>query len=286
MTNCKFAYFGTPHFAVDVLEELKTHNLLPSLIVTAPDKKAGRGMKMTPPAVKVWAQENNIPYIQPKSLKEIPQELTKDFDVFIVAAYGKILKKKLIELPRTGTINVHPSLLPHYRGASPIEGQILQDEKHVGVTIMQMDEELDHGPIIEALEVALPSWPVRKDELARVLAERGGQILSDILPKWCAGEIVSREQEHKEATFTTKIEKQHGEIDFRNAPYKNYLTFCAYHPWPGTFFFLTDGTRIKIIDATYHDNIFLPTKVVPEGKKEVRYSELPSHLLPPEAPKQ
>ena len=284
--NHKFVYFGTPPFAVRILDELKERDILPSLVVTAPDKKAGRGMKMTSPAVKVWAQENNIPYIQPESLKEIPEELKDNFDLFIVAAYGKILKKELIDLPRCGTLNVHPSLLPRFRGASPVEGQILADEKPVGVTIMQMDEELDHGPIVLQREKELPAWPIRKDELTRVFAACGGELLAEVMTDWCDGKIEAAPQNHKEATFTTKMKKECGEIDFANDPYQNFLKFCAYYPWPGTFFFAEDGTRIKISDATYHEGIFLPTKVIPEGKKEVRYRELTGYTLPPEAPKQ
>jgi len=283
--SLKFAYFGTPPFAVRVLEELQERNLSPSLIVTAPDKKAGRGLTLTPPAVKVWAEKNNIPIIQPESLKEIPEELKADFDVFVVAAYGKILKKELIDLPRCGTLNVHPSLLPKYRGASPIEGQILHDEKPVGVTIMQMDEDLDHGPIVLQREKTLPAWPIRKDELTRVFAAYGGEILAEAMTKWCDGKIEAVPQDHEKATFTAKLKKEDGEINFADDPYQNFLKFCAFHPWPGTFFF-ADGIRIKIADATYHEGIFLPTKVIPEGKKEVRYRELTGYNLPLEAPKQ
>lgn len=283
--NCKFAYFGTPPFAVRILEELKERDLIPSLIVTAPDTKSGRGMELNSPAVKVWAEENNIPVIQPASLKEIPEELRNDFDLFVVAAYGKILKKELIDLPRCGTLNVHPSLLPKYRGASPIEGQILHNEQPVGVTIMEMDEELDHGPIVLQKEMYLPAWPIRKDELTRVFAAFGGEILAEAMTKWCGGEIKSTPQNHEEATFTTKIQKEDGEIDFKDDPYQNFLKFCAYHPWPGTFFFAGD-VRIKITDAVFQNGTFLPTQVIPEGKKQVRYSELVNYDLPLEAPKQ
>jgi methionyl-tRNA formyltransferase len=279
--NPKFAYFGTPPFAVRVLEELEERGLCPSLIVTAPDKKAGRGLSLTPPAVKVWAEDRSIPCIQPESLREIPTELKDQFDYFVVAAYGQILKKELIELPKYGTINVHPSLLPKYRGASPVEGQILADEKHIGVTIMQMDEKLDHGGILLQEEKLLPAWPIRKDELTKVLAAQGGELLAKTLQEKHA----AVEQDHDAATFTSKIQKEDGKINFADDPYQNFLKFCAYHPWPGTFFFAGD-TRIKITDATFHDNEFLPTKVIPEGKKEVRYRELTGYTLPPEAPKQ
>ncbi|XKT74925.1 MAG: methionyl-tRNA formyltransferase [Patescibacteria group bacterium UBA2103] len=283
--SVNFAYFGTPPFAVRILEELEERGLAPSLIVTAPDKKAGRGMEMTPPAVKVYAEEKGIPYIQPESLKEIPEELQKNFDMFVVAAYGKILKKELIELPKYGTLNVHPSMLPKYRGASPIEGQILEDEKKVGVTIMQMDEELDHGPIVFQKIKELPAWPIRKNELTTVLAAFGGELLAEAMQKTVKEEVTPEEQDHEQATFTSKIKKGDGEIDFKNDAYQNFLKFCAYHPWPGTFFFAQDGTRIKINDATFYKGVFLPTKVTPEGKKEVRYREL-TLPLPPEAPQE
>ena len=276
-----FAFFGTPPFAVRILEELKERDLLPSLIVTAPDKKAGRGMKLSPPAVKVWAEQEGIPYIQPESLKEIPEELQQPFDYFAVAAYGKILSKILIELPKHGTLNVHPSLLPKYRGASPIEGQILNDEKHIGVTIMQIDEELDHGPILIQEETKLPAWPIRKGELTIVLAAEGGRLLAEALTT----ETTPQEQDHDQATFTGKLQKEDGHIDFSQDAYQNFLKFCAYHPWPGTFFFAGD-TRIKITEAIFHNDTFIPTKVIPEGKQKIRYSELTGYTLPPEAPNQ
>lgn len=283
--NINFAYFGTPPFAVRILEELEERGLTPSLIVTAPDKKAGRGMELTPPAVKVYAEQKGIPYIQPESLKEIPKELRKEFDMFVVAAYGKILKKELIDSPKHGTLNVHPSMLPKYRGASPIEGQILHDEKEIGVTIMQMDEELDHGPVVLQKLKELPAWPIRKNELTTVLAAFGGELLAEAMQKAVSNETTAQEQDHNAATFTTKMKKEDGEINFADDPYQNFLKFCAYHPWPGTFFFAEDGTRIKISDATFFKGVFLPTKVIPEGKKEVRYREL-TLPLPPEAPQE
>ncbi|MBL1434514.1 methionyl-tRNA formyltransferase [Candidatus Wolfebacteria bacterium] len=283
--NLKFAYFGTPPFSVRILEELQERGFTPSLVVTAPDKKAGRGLTLTAPAVKVWAEKNNIPVIQPESLKEIPIELKDSFDMFVVAAYGKILSEELINLPRRGTLNVHPSLLPKYRGASPIEGQILGDEQHIGVTIMHMDKKMDHGPIVLQREKNLPAWPIRKNELTRVFAAFGGELLAEVMNDWCDGKIKTVPQNHDEATFTKKLKRGDGEINFADDPYKNFLKFCAFFPWPGTFFF-ADGVRIKISDATFHNDEFIPTKVIPEGKKEVRYRELTGYNLPLEAPKQ
>ena len=138
LNKYKIAFFGTPDIAVMVLEELKKANIIPTLIITAPDKPKGRKLIMTPPPVKIWALKNNIIAMQPEKLDDnVLNMLSKgNYDLFIVASYGKILKKELIEIPKYKTINVHPSLLPKLRGASPIISAILRDEKKTGVTII------------------------------------------------------------------------------------------------------------------------------------------------------
>lgn len=271
--NPKFVFFGTPPFAVTLLEILKEHNLVPGLIVTAPDKPKGRGLTLTPPAVKVWADQNNIPTIQPTTLKEeIPTELRQEWDYFVVAAYGKIIPQSILDLPKIKTLNVHPSLLPKYRGASPIESQILNDEQPVGVTIMEMDAELDHGPILLQEETKTPTWPMKKDVLTELFAQHGGKLLASALIHNPTGTA----QDHDAATFTQKIQKEDGSIDLTQDPYQNYLTFCAYHPWPGTFFFAEKNgknMRIKINDANYENDTFTPIKVTPEGKGPLSWQE-------------
>lgn len=273
MNMPSFVFFGTPPFAVTILEALKKQDLLPGLIVTAPDKPQGRGMKLTPPAVKVWADEHNIPTIQPATLKEeTSQELQKKWDYFVVAAYGKIIPQSILDLPKKKTLNVHPSLLPKYRGASPIESQILHDEQPVGVTIMEMDAELDHGPILLQEETKLPTWPMKKDALTHFFALQGGKMLIQALTNPQDG----TPQDHALATFTRKIEKKDGQLNLNHTGYDNYLKFCAYHPWPGTFFFAKkDGkkVRIKINDAVYGNNTFTPTKVTPEGRGSLLWDE-------------
>src|ERR1700722_19698783 len=145
MSDASFVFFGTPRFSAIALDEFADAGLIPELIVTAPDMPAGRGLLPTPPAVKEWAIEHDVPYIQPASLREVPSELlVKKYDAFVVAAYGKLLRSNILSLPTHGCVNLHPSLLPHFRGASPIESQILADSLPVGVSVMQMDEEMDH----------------------------------------------------------------------------------------------------------------------------------------------
>ena len=293
MTPIKFVFFGTPEFSVIILDELLKRGLVPGLVVTTPNRPKGRGLKEAPSPVRVWSETHNIPCITPEALTDIPELRSSPsggpWDMFVVCAYGTILPSAILTLPTHGALNVHPSILPKYRGASPIEAQILADEEDVGVTIMCMDEEMDHGPILASEVVSLPSWPIRKDELSRVLATEGGRLLADTMLRITALQAIP--QDHEKATFTKKIRKEDGEITFTETPYNTFLQFCAYHPWPGSFFFAEkDGarTRIKIIEARFSDGIFLPTRVVPEGRKEVAYRDLFSlgYLLPPKAPKE
>lgn len=271
-------FFGTPQFAVYTLDALEAAGILPSIIVCAPDRPAGRGLELTEPPVKRWALERDIPVLQPESVRKENEATTllknSEWDLFLVAAYGKILPKDILALPRRGTLNVHPSLLPKFRGASPIESQILADEKNTGVTIMLMDEELDHGPIVAQASITPEEWPLKARVLEEMLATIGGELLAETIPPWLQGTITEEAQAHDRATFTRKIEKTDGEISLNDDGYTNYLKFCAYDGWPGVFYFEErDGKkmRIKITDAAYKDGVFTPLKIVPEGKKEMDY---------------
>jgi len=154
----KLAFFGSSEFSVYVLDEFKLHNILPNLIVTTPDKPKGRKLVMTPTPVKIWAQENKIEVYDPKTLKDGEAEKflkQKEWDLFLVASYGKIIPKEIFEIPIHKTLNIHPSLLPKYRGPSPVVSQILNDEKEVGVSIMQIDEGMDTGPVFLQRKMAI-----------------------------------------------------------------------------------------------------------------------------------
>lgn len=278
-TPPRFVFFGTPRFAVYVLEELKAAGLLPTLIVTAPDKPRGRGLAVQPPEVKVWAHENDIDVLQPEKVKEadfIGELANSEWDFFVVAAYGKILPKELLKIPHRGILNVHPSLLPKFRGASPIQSQILADEKHTGVSIMLIDEEMDHGPIVAQASIEPDPWPVSYPILEELLAREGGKLLAEVIPAWMGEEIIPEPQDHVAATFTKKIEKENGRIDLSDDAYANYLKFCAYNPWPGVFLFAEkNGTsiRLKVTEASFENNAFAIEKVIPEGKREITYEE-------------
>jgi methionyl-tRNA formyltransferase len=286
-TPLKIAFFGSPDIAVTVLEEIKEFGYIPSLVVTNPDRKQGRGMVLTPTPVKAWANTHDITVFEPTALKnkvELDVLTAQEWDLFIVVAYGLIMPKWLIELPKHGTLNVHPSMLPKLRGASPIRTSILEGMKDTGVTIMLMDEKMDHGPILMQQRTNL-IYPIPGRALDESLAHQGGLLLCDIIPKWIAGEITPEEQDHNQATFCGKITKEMGElkIDPHNLPiddeaYQIVLKVSAFDGWPGTFFF-HEGKRIKIVDAGMSSDTLAISRVIPEGKKEMLFSEWAKRLL-------
>lgn len=276
----KIAFFGTPSFAVTILEELKKNGTKPAIIVTAPDRPQGRGLTLTPPPVKKWAQENDVKCIQPTTLKEdlhVAELFSEPWDLFIVAAYGKIIPEKILEIPKYKTLNVHPSLLPKLRGPSPVESSILNDDQDIGVSIMRLDKEMDHGPIIAQEKIPIEkigTWPIESPILEDICARIGGALLAKILPDWISGKIVEKTQDHAQATYCKKISKTDGLIDLDANPYSNYLKICAYSGWPGTYFFKKHrgkNVRVTIKKASCKDGQLIIETVVPEGKTEMSY---------------
>jgi methionyl-tRNA formyltransferase len=276
--------------AVYVLDELKRGGITPSVIITAPDRPAGRRLILTPPLAKVWAEENFISTFQPETLKdEMAIRIIKNegpWDLFIVAAYGNIIPKEVLDIPKYGALNVHPSLLPRLRGASPTQTAILKEDE-TGVTIMLIDEEVDHGPIIAQDKVK--SWedwlaspkrseggPPKASELEEILARRGGQMLVEIIPKWIEEKLEAREQDNKKANYTKKIIKEDGFIDLADDPLENYLKIQAYDMWPRAYFFTEKNDkkiRVVITDAEMKEGKLIIKKVIPEGKKEMSYKD-------------
>lgn len=278
-TNPRFVFFGTPEMAVYVLEELEKKRLLPSLVITAPDRPQGRGMTLTAPPVKEWAQTRDIPVLQPQKLDEETIHALEEngpWDLFVVAAYGMIIPQAIIDLPKKGVLNVHPSLLPRFRGASPIQSQILGDEKMVGITIMLIDAKLDHGPILTQKQIEVSQWPPQASVLEEMLAREGGKLLGEVIPNWLTGDIEATEQEHEKATFTKKISKADGEINLDDDPYTNYLKIQAFDRWPRTYFYhSTNGNRIRVIvsKSSFRDGKLVIERVIPEGKSEMSYED-------------
>lgn len=272
------AFFGTPQLAVTVLDELADHGIVPSLIITSPDKPAGRKLKVTSPAVKLWADEHDVPALQPEKVDQdfIDELNQQDWDLFVVFAYGKMLPTEMLDIPEHGTINLHPSLLPKLRGPSPIRSAILEDEKTTGVTVMQIDDEMDHGSIIAQATVTPEPWPPNATELENALMHVGGQLLAETIPQWLNSEITPEEQDHDEATYCQLFKKEDGEINLNDDPYQNLLKVRAFEGWPGTYFFTEKNDkklRVKIIDAHLENDELILDTVVPEGKSEMSYEE-------------
>lgn len=281
------AFFGGEPLAIPTLEALKKVGLLPKLVVTNPDRPSGRSQELTPPPAKIWSQTHNIPVYQPDSFKEKgahPLLENGPWDVFLVAAYNMILPKWLIDMPTHGTLNLHPSLLPKLRGASPIRSAILENIRETGVTIMHMDEKMDHGPIVaqEKIEINPADWPLRGTTLDTLLSTMGATLLADITPKWIAGEIKETQQNHEEATYTKKFTREDGLIDLLDDPYKNLLKIRAFEGFPGAYFFIDTQKgkmRVKIIDAELGpDGQLHILRVIPEGKKEMSYDEFKRNI--------
>jgi methionyl-tRNA formyltransferase len=268
-----FIFWGTPDVASETLEILKENGYIPSLIITSPDKPQGRKMILTPPPAKVWAIKNNIPYIQPENLKELSPtlEIGESIDLFIVVAYGKIIPENIINLPKLGSINIHYSLLPKYRGASPVESAILNGDMETGVTIQQMKYKMDSGPII-AQEKTEINPEEKTPNLRKRLIKIGGELLIKVFPEIIESKIKLIEQDEENATYCKKIKKEDGLIDLKNDGIENYNKFKAYAVWPRTYFF-ENGKRIIITDAILENNQFIIKKVIPEGKKEVEYKK-------------
>jgi methionyl-tRNA formyltransferase len=243
----RVVFMGTPEFAVPALEAVaREHDV--ALVVAQPDRPAGRGLKLHKPPVVERAEALGLRVAQPAKIR------TDEFldsiaalkpDVGVVIAYGRILPKRLLDIPKHGFINVHASLLPKYRGAAPIQRAIEAGETETGVTIMRVDEELDHGPMlgIETIDIGADE---RLPSVAKRLAESGGDALLRVLAQLGRGTAVDRPQNHAQATHAAKIEKAEGLITFAEPPATIYNRFRAFDPWPGIFF----ETENESIDET------------------------------------
>ena len=294
----KIVFMGTPEFAVSSLRKLVEKGFNVSLVVTQPDKPAGRGRKLTPPPVKVEAEKLKIPVLQPEKIKDNPEleKLLRKIspDLIVVVAYGKLLPPWLLTLPKYGAVNLHASLLPEYRGASPIQSVLLDGKEKTGVTVMKISEELDAGDILSQREVE-----IYKSDNAKTLHDRlsqiGAELLAETLPLYVEGKIIPQPQDHSKATYCPKITKEMGKIDWQESAVKIFNKIRAFTPWPSAYTFL-EGRRIKITEAEplMEETSFPPGTVIkadkellvsagrgilrilklkPEGKKEITAEE-------------
>ena len=235
--DLKTLFWGTSEFAIPSLRVLVKNGYQVTAVVTNPDKPVGRKQTLTPSSVKLLAKKYKIPVFQPENLKDdnFKKELPET-DLFVIAAYGKIIPKEILELPKFGAINLHPSLLPRWRGPSPIQYAILHGDKEVGVTIMKMDERMDHGPVIVAsnFQLSASSRPVYR-ELHDKLAELGADLLMEALPKYIRGEIAPEPQNDAKATYSKILKKDDGRIDWKKPAEGIERMVRAFNPRPGTW---------------------------------------------------
>ena len=246
----KIVFMGTPDYAVKTLEALVSSSHTVAAVFAQPDKPVGRKQILTSPPVKTCAEKYNIPVFQPQSVKNGDAlEILKGIapDVIVVVAYGKILPKEILTLPKYGCVNGHASLLPKYRGASPIQWSIVCGETKTGVTTMLMDEGMDTGDILETTKVE-----IGEDETAEELFERLSDISADLmvstLNKLEKGEIAPIPQNHNDATYAPIIKKEMAFLDFKKNACELFNAVRGYYSWPCAYFFL-EGKRIKVIKA-------------------------------------
>jgi len=243
----KIIFFGTPEFAAGILAALIKNKFNVEAVVTQSDKKVGRRRKITFSPVKKMAIENGVEVFQPENLRDsglIGEIRKREADLFVVAAYGKILPRELLEIPKLGAINVHASLLPKYRGASPVQCAILAGEKETGVTLILMNEKMDEGDILAQEKIK-----ISKDETAgklqKKLGKLGAKMITKYIPGWIEGKIVPAPQNSEKVTYCKPIRRDDGKIDWNSAACEINRKWRAYHPWPGIFSLYKTKNQIK-----------------------------------------
>ncbi|MFQ5720888.1 MAG: methionyl-tRNA formyltransferase [Candidatus Aminicenantales bacterium] len=243
----KIVFFGSPATALPSLKKIleANHNL--ALIITQPDKPSGRGKKLTPPPVKKFAMDHKIPCYQPPKIRKDPEaaKIIQKInpELIVVVAYGQLIPSSIIYLPYYGSINVHFSLLPKYRGASPVSWALLNGEKKTGITIFKLNEKMDEGDILSQKEVSI--FPQeRAGELERRLAEIGANLLLETISK--IDKIKPIPQNHSQATYAPRLKKEDGRINWTKNSLQIERQVRAFYPWPSAFTFLR-GQRLKII---------------------------------------
>ena len=244
-------FMGTPAVALPVLAALLDAGHEVAAVYTQPDRPAGRGQRKGAPPVSRYASERGLPVFQPKSLRspEVQGELASLApNVVLVAAYGLFLPDGILDMPPLGCLNVHPSLLPRYRGPSPVAEAILNGEVATGVTIMKVDSGMDTGPIIAQRESPIGDLETAEVLTAR-LFEMGAELLVDVLPQWAAGEIQGRPQDESQASVTRRFKKEDGLIDWTADTDRIARLVRACQPWPGTYT-RWRGKLLKIVEAS------------------------------------
>ncbi len=278
MAKNRFAFWGTPSFAYGVLQKLIDGGFEPVVVICNPDRPFGRKKILTAPPTKELAVKQGIPFLQPEELdgdfKNKLREFKPEFGV--VAAYAKIIHKSVIELFPKEIIGVHPSLLPKYRGASPIQSVILAGEEKTGVTLYLMDEKVDHGRIVSSIKYQVSSRDTYLT-LEKKLAELGGKLLVGTIPRYLDNQVILKSQVESEATFTKKFETEDGYVDVKELDQallgQNYekateidRKIRALNPEPGVWT-IRGNKRVKLLEAALQNKTLVLKTIQEEGKK-------------------
>lgn len=239
--NLKIVFIGTSKFAVPILEALISSNYQIPAVITTPDKPI-----ISP--IKQIALRRNLPILQPDKISLIDLKIVDlKPDLIIAAAYGRIIPRNILVIPRLDSLNLHPSLLPKYRGPSPIQTAILNNDKITGITIILMDQQVDHGPIISQEQITIGS----KDNystLEKKLAQKGAELLIQVLPQYIKNQIKSKPQDETKVSYTKMLTRQDGEIDWQQDAKTIERKIRAFYPWPGAWTKF-NNLRIKILKA-------------------------------------
>lgn len=252
-SETKIVFFGTPEFAAAILKSLIDNDYNIAAVFTQPDKKVGRKQEVIYSPVKDLALQNGIEIFQPESLREsgLNEKIKKiNPDLFIVAAYGKILPIAILEIPKLGAINIHASLLPKYRGASPVQCAILSGEKETGITLMRMNEKMDEGDILLKEKIKINENDTT-DKMMKKLAELGAKMTVKFIPDWVEEKIKPTKQNHADATYCKPVKKEDGKINWDETADDIFRQWRAYFPWPGIFSDLkikNQSKRLKLLE--------------------------------------
>lgn len=283
MPNTKpFAFFGTPYVARDTLAALIAHGYVPSVVITSPDAPKGRGLALQASKTNELARAHNIPVHTPAKLTpEAIEEIASYGCAYgIVVAYGKLLPQTLIDIFPLGLLNIHYSLLPKYRGASPVEAALLNGDEVTGVSIQKLVLKLDAGDVYATEELTIEPTETTRHLRARLIT-LGSDLLLRILPAFEQGSLVPTSQDESEATHVGKIKKEEGELRLGTNDPENWRKYRAFYESPGTYFFVEKHgarIRVKVTAARYENDTFIPERVIPEGKREMAYADFVRNL--------
>lgn len=260
MSHPRVVFLGTPDFAVPFLDALTRSVYRPYLVITQPDEPVGRKKIPQPSPVKQAALSLQLPVHQPTTKRQLQDVLRQaQPTVCILVAYGTIIPRATLSIPSFGFINAHPSLLPAYRGPSPVQQVLIDQQENTGISLMVLDEQMDHGPVLVQESVTILPDDTNVT-LHQRLAARGAELLLEILPQYLGGILAPRQQDHGMATYTSIITRDNGLINWHLPARSIYAVFRAYTPWPGVFTYWR-GKRLKITKLSFTDEVINPGSV-------------------------